>query len=159
MKLTFSKLIVIIYVSSNILGGNFLPTAPSVRFIASFFWLFCIVILATYRGNLIAFLAIDKYSSPFESLLELSQQEKYKFGTLGGSAWEVIFQVIQLKKIITAPKRWYSGADQGFPVVGGGAPTLIGGANLRHGGFSAKIYVKMKEFGSFGGGGAGNFCM
>ena len=142
MKLTFSKLIVIIYVSSNILGGNFLPTAPSVRFIASFFWLFCIVILATYRGNLIAFLAIDKYSSPFESLLELSQQEKYKFGTLGGSAWEVIFQVIQLKKIITAPKRWYSGADQGFPVVGGGRQLSLGVPTSDTGAFRQKYMSK-----------------
>ena len=54
----------------------------------------------------------------------------------------------------------YAGADQGFPI--GGAPTLIGGgANLRHRHFSVKTYVKTKEFGPFGGGGAhaGNFCM
>ena len=53
-----------------------------------------------------------------------------------------------------------SGADSGFPV--GGAPTLIGGGtNLRHRHFSVKTYVKMKEFGPVGGGGAraGNFCM
>ena len=45
------------------------------------------------------------------------------------------------------------GADPGFPV--GGAPTLVGGgANLRHRHFSVKTYVKTKEFGPVGGGGA-----
>ena len=53
------------------------------------------------------------------------------------------------------------GADPGFPVGGGGgSPTLIGGdANLQHRCFSVKTYVKTKEFGPVGGGGAGNFCM
>ena len=46
-----------------------------------------------------------------------------------------------------------AGADPGFPV--GGMPTLIGGgANLRHRHFSVKTYVKTKEFGPVGGGGA-----
>ena len=48
----------------------------------------------------------------------------------------------------------YAGADPGFPVEDGGAPTLIGGGtNLRHGHFSVKTYVKTKEFGPVGGGG------
>ena len=41
-----------------------------------------------------------------------------------------------------------SGADPGFPIGGGGAPTLVGrGANLQHRHFSVKTYVKTKEFG------------
>ena len=51
-----------------------------------------------------------------------------------------------------------SGADPGFPVRG--APTLVGGgANLQHGHFLAKTYVKTKEFGHVGGARAGNFCL
>ena len=38
-------------------------------------------------------------------------------------------------------------ADPGFPMGGGG------GADLRHGGFSAKTHVKMKELDPVGGGG------
>ena len=46
------------------------------------------------------------------------------------------------------------GRIQDFP-LGGGAPTLVGGgANLRHRHFSVKTYVKTKEFGPVGGGGA-----
>ena len=46
---------------------------------------------------------------------------------------------------------YLAGADPGFPVGGG--------TNLRHRCFSVKTYVKTKEFGPVGGGGAGNFCM
>ena len=41
-------------------------------------------------------------------------------------------------------------ADPGFP-VGGGVDPLGGGVDLRRGCFSAKMYVKMKEFGPVGG--------
>ena len=53
-----------------------------------------------------------------------------------------------------------SGADPGF-LVGSEAPKLIRGrgADLQHGQFSVKMYVKMKEVGPIGGGGRGNFCM
>ena len=40
-------------------------------------------------------------------------------------------------------------ADPGFP-VGGRAP-VRGGVDLRHGHFSVKMYVKMKELGPIGG--------
>ena len=83
------------YVSTIILGCYFLPSVSSVRTIVSFWWLFCIVVLATYSGNLIAFLAIDKHSTPFETLLELSKQNEYKFGTLGATGWEAVFNVIK----------------------------------------------------------------
>ena len=44
------------------------------------------------------------------------------------------------------------GADSGFPVVGKWTP-FWKGVDLRCGGFSVKMYVKMKELGSVGGGG------
>ena len=49
--------------------------------------------MATYSGNLIAFLAIDKDSPPFETLHHLANQEEFTFGTLGESGWLDIFQV------------------------------------------------------------------
>ena len=47
-----------------------------------------------------------------------------------------------------------AGADPGFPVGGGGANPRWRGRQPRHRCFSAKTYVKMKEFGPVGGGGA-----
>ena len=66
----------------------------SVRFVVGFWWLFCIVIVATYSGNLIAFLAIDKYNAPFETLKEMAQAGEFKFGTIGGTSFEAIMQVL-----------------------------------------------------------------
>ena len=58
----------------------------------------------------------------------------------------IYFKCIVLKVI-------HPGADPGFPV--GGAPTLVGGGtNLRHRHFLVKTYVKTKEFGPVGRGGA-----
>lgn len=39
-------------------GGIYLPTAQSGRFVVGFWWMYCIVVVATYSGNLIAFLTV-----------------------------------------------------------------------------------------------------
>ena len=65
----------------------------SVRFVVGFWCLYCIVIVATYSGNLIAFLTIDKYRAPFETLQDMSEEGQYKFGTLGGTSFVTILQV------------------------------------------------------------------
>ena len=50
-------------------------------------WLFvALVITTTYSANLIAFLSVEKYTVPFNTLQELASQDQYKFGTLGGTA-------------------------------------------------------------------------
>ena len=56
--------------------------------------MFCIVMMATFTANLIAFLAVDKYNPPFEDLEGLVNQNQYAFGILGGSTWNDLFQVI-----------------------------------------------------------------
>ena len=66
----------------------------SLRFIVGFWWLFCIVIVATYSGNLIAFLTVDKYNAPFETLKEMAEKGEYKFGTIGGTSFEALMQVL-----------------------------------------------------------------
>ena len=75
-------------------GGYFSPVMASGRFIVGFWWLFCIVIVATYSGNLIAFLTVHKYKAPFETLQEMAQEGEYKFGTIGDSAMETIMKVL-----------------------------------------------------------------
>ena len=55
----------------------------------SCWWLFCIIVVAIYCGNLIAFLTVSKDKPPFNSLEELLiQKGEFRWGTLGGSAWE-----------------------------------------------------------------------
>ena len=66
----------------------------SARFIVGFWRLFCIVIVATYSGNLIEFLTVHKYKAPFETLQEMAQEGEYKFGTIGDSALETIMKVL-----------------------------------------------------------------
>ena len=57
----------------------------------SCWWLFCIVVVAIYCGNLIAFLTVTKDKPPFNSLEELLMLKgEFRWGTLGGTAWEDI---------------------------------------------------------------------
>ena len=49
--------------------------------------------MATYTANLVAFLSVDQYYPPFASAYEIANQDEFKFGTLGGSAFEGYFQV------------------------------------------------------------------
>ena len=76
-----------------------LVNTASVRTVIGFWWVYCVIIGATYSGNLIAFLAVDKYSPPFETLEDIVAQNEYSFGTLGESVWEIIFQVRSYQKI------------------------------------------------------------
>ena len=78
---------------NSISGGVLLVNTASVRTVIGFWWVYCVIIGATYSGNLIAFLAVDKYSPPFETLEDIVAQNEYRFGTLGESVWEIIFQV------------------------------------------------------------------
>ena len=70
------------------------PAAHSGRFVIAFWWMFVMVtIIATYMGNLIAFLTVIVVTPPFTNINELANQNEYIYGTLGASAWEVVFRV------------------------------------------------------------------
>ena len=56
-------------------------------------WGFSIVIVATYGGSLIAYLTISDDSAPFSSLEEMVKQDRYKWGTKGGSVYVSEFSV------------------------------------------------------------------
>ncbi len=49
--------------------------------------------MATYKGNIIAMLAVDDTSPPFNSLEELLEMPEYDIGILGGTAWDNLFKV------------------------------------------------------------------
>ncbi|XP_050405931.1 glutamate receptor ionotropic, kainate 3 [Patella vulgata] len=73
-------------------GGVQVPPTLASRVIIGCWWLFCIVSTATYSGNLIAFLTVTKDKLPFETLEGMLQQDTYKWGIMGGSVAETLFQ-------------------------------------------------------------------
>ncbi|XP_060078761.1 glutamate receptor ionotropic, kainate 3-like [Ylistrum balloti] len=73
-------------------GGDRLPESQTGRTLISFWWLFSIVMVATYSGNLIAFLTVAKDRLPFNSLAELVAQSEYSWGTLGGTYFITMFK-------------------------------------------------------------------
>ena len=69
------------------------PNKLAVRIVVSSWWLFCIIIVATYISNLVAFLAVTRHTLPFTSLEELLANTDYKFGIQGGTAHIRMFGV------------------------------------------------------------------
>ncbi|XP_060063877.1 uncharacterized protein LOC132544318 [Ylistrum balloti] len=68
-------------------GGEHLPQSQTGRTLLSSWWLFCIIMMATYSGNLIAFLTVTKDKAPFTTVAGMVQMDNYRWGTIGGSSW------------------------------------------------------------------------
>ncbi|XP_060069605.1 uncharacterized protein LOC132549672 [Ylistrum balloti] len=74
-------------------GGKYTPQALSSRLFVGMWWLFCIISLATYSGNLIASLTVSKEKLPFKSLKEMVSQDRFTWGTYGGTVFVTMFKV------------------------------------------------------------------
>ncbi len=83
-------IMILLYV---ITGSDHVPQKTSVRMFIAFFWLFSVAIMATYTGNLVAFLTVAKNNLPFDSIEELAEQEVYHASLLKGVALEELFKV------------------------------------------------------------------
>ena len=59
-----------------------MPTSHSARVLVAAWWLYVIVVVGTYNGNLIAFLTAPKVYTPVNSLSELQAS---------GMKWALIF--------------------------------------------------------------------
>ncbi len=101
-------------------GYPWLPRTQSGRILVGFFWVFCIVIVATYTENLIAFLVVDSVVLPFTNLAELAAQSEYQWGVVKSYACEQIFRVDIL------------GGQGGWGGVGGGGGVYKTAHNLVH---------------------------
>ncbi|XP_067681541.1 probable glutamate receptor [Haliotis asinina] len=73
-------------------GGAYLPNTESGRTMISYWWLFTVIMAATYRCNLVAFLTDGREKPPFSNMAEMVQQHTYKWGFVGGSSHVTLFQ-------------------------------------------------------------------
>ena len=80
-------------------GSERRPKHLAVRFVFLSWWFFCIIIVAIYGANLVAFLAVSQRSLPFETLEEMTAQTDYKYGMMGGTVWTDFFKVWTMKHV------------------------------------------------------------
>ena len=69
------------------------PKAQSVRYVIGFWWMLCLVFVATYGGNLIAFLTVFKPSAPFTTIEEMVLQNDFAIAAMGETAVEASLRV------------------------------------------------------------------
>ena len=57
-------------------GGGETPKALSSRVLVAAYWLFVVLMLATFTANLAAFLTVDKMITPIENAEDLARQKE-----------------------------------------------------------------------------------
>ncbi|VDI39698.1 Hypothetical predicted protein [Mytilus galloprovincialis] len=85
-------------------GGEHIARSSAGRTLLCFWWIFCIIMVATYSGNFVAFLTVSKTKLPFTDLEGLVAQSSYKWGTAGATIYETIFKNSELPE---RKELWY----------------------------------------------------
>ncbi|CAL4178048.1 unnamed protein product, partial [Meganyctiphanes norvegica] len=67
-------------------GGGEAPKALSGRILVAAYWLFVVLMLATFTANLAAFLTVERMQTPVSSLEELASQSKINYTVLGSAS-------------------------------------------------------------------------
>lgn len=66
-------------------GGGELPKSLSGRTLVATYWLFVVLILATFTANLAAFLTVERMNTPVSSLEQLGKQSRINYTVVEGS--------------------------------------------------------------------------
>ena len=74
-------------------GGGETPKALSSRVLVAAYWLFVVLMLATFTANLAAFLTVERQQNTVKSLEELNRQSKITFTVLKDSPYLEYFEV------------------------------------------------------------------
>ena len=74
-------------------GGGETPKALSSRVLVAAYWLFVVLMLATFTANLAAFLTVERMQDTVKSLEELNRQSKINYTVLRDSPYLEYFQV------------------------------------------------------------------
>uniref|UniRef100_A0A1A9UEK8 Ionotropic glutamate receptor C-terminal domain-containing protein n=1 Tax=Glossina austeni TaxID=7395 RepID=A0A1A9UEK8_GLOAU len=66
-------------------GGGEAPKAISGRVLVAAYWLFVVLMLATFTANLAAFLTVERMQTPVQSLEQLARQSRINYTVVEGS--------------------------------------------------------------------------
>ncbi|KAM7348105.1 ionotropic receptor 8a [Cochliomyia hominivorax] len=66
-------------------GGGEAPKAVSGRVLVAAYWLFVVLMLATFTANLAAFLTVERMQTPVQSLEQLARQSRINYTVVDGS--------------------------------------------------------------------------
>ncbi|XP_019892403.2 glutamate receptor ionotropic, kainate 1 [Musca domestica] len=66
-------------------GGGEAPKAISARILVAAYWLFVVLMLATFTANLAAFLTVERMQTPVQSLEQLARQSRINYTVVEGS--------------------------------------------------------------------------
>ena len=71
---------------------DYTPRSVPAKILACFLWFFSLIIISFYTANLAAFLTISKFETPIDSVFDLLNQGKVKYGTVWNSATSDFFE-------------------------------------------------------------------
>ncbi|XP_034244951.1 ionotropic receptor 25a [Thrips palmi] len=77
-------------------GGGEAPKALSGRTLVASYWLFVVLMLATFTANLAAFLTVERMQTPVQSLEQLARQSRINYTVVEGSEAHHYFQNMKL---------------------------------------------------------------
>jgi len=73
-------------------GGGECPKALSGRVLVAAYWLFIVLMLATFTANLAAFLTVERMQTTVQSLEELARQSRINYTTTNNSPYLEYFK-------------------------------------------------------------------
>lgn len=68
----------------------------SARCLVAAYWLFVVLMLATFTANLAAFLTVERMKTPIQSLEELSRQSAVKYSVVQSTSIHQYFKSMKL---------------------------------------------------------------
>ncbi|CAO1369520.1 unnamed protein product [Diamesa serratosioi] len=77
-------------------GGGEAPKALSGRILVAAYWLFVVLMLATFTANLAAFLTVERMQTPVQSLEQLARQSRINFTVVQGSDTHQYFKNMKI---------------------------------------------------------------